>query len=107
MPVYQRLLVRAGFGVQEECRQRIWRRGRSRLRGDIFPFGSARILRSSLPRESASGPLRVSSVGHRARSRGRSGVMPRRAAVIWITGPVPHNGTPIVRPGGLGLVSWR
>jgi hypothetical protein len=30
-----------------------------------------------------------------------------RAAVIWITGPVPHNGTPIVRPGGLGLVNWR
>lgn len=64
MPVYQRLLVRAGFGVQERCRQRIWRRGRSRLRGDIFPFGSARILRLSLPRGSASGPLCVSVKRH-------------------------------------------
>lgn len=40
MPVHQRLLVRAGFGVQEGCRQRIWRRGRSRLRGDIFLSGA-------------------------------------------------------------------
>ncbi|MER9763968.1 IS30 family transposase [Mesorhizobium sp. M0138] len=32
--------------------------------------------------------------------------MPRRAAAIWITGPVPPDGTPIVRPGGL-LASWR
>ena len=59
MPVFRCPLVRAGFGVQEECHQRIWPDGRSRLLGVIFPFRNAKILRSSSPREPVSGPLRV------------------------------------------------
>lgn len=105
MPVHQRLLVRAGFGVQEGCRQRIWRRGRSRLRGDIF-FRE----REDIALELAKG------IGIRAIARklGRPpSTISREVRRNAATGsgnldyrPVPPNGTPIVSPAGL-LASWR
>lgn len=57
MPVYQRLLIRAGFGVQEGCRQCIWRVGEAAF-GAISFFREREDIALELAGESASGPLR-------------------------------------------------
>ena len=105
-PVSRRPLDRAGFGVQEECRQHISRRRQSRHRAAIFPFVSVKKSRLILLGDAGSVPLRASSVVRRVRSREKSGATPPHAAATWITGPVPLNGTPNARLGGHGPASW-
>lgn len=107
MPEYPPRWVHAGFERRAECHQHIWLHGRSVERGVIFPSRSGRILHWSLPKESAFGPLLVSSVAHQAQSHGKSAVMLLLVAVGWTIDQVQRNGMLTEPLGDRGQVSWR